>query len=236
MKRTIFSFIVIGMIISLYFSGCDNGTAANIFDANNTGISLVCLGDSLTAGHGATTPGVDDETKSYPAYLQAKINIPVVNAGITGNTTAQALFRTYTDVIKENPRIVIIELGGNDLFQGVPPETTKNNLQKIINLVNNGKRKIYIARFYTEEVARSMADSVGINNYSVQTFLITQYNTMFYALAASNNVELITDIWEGVWGIHMSDVVHPDAKGYEIMADNYYKAMEPYLKENNLLK
>jgi acyl-CoA thioesterase-1 len=231
MKKFVFSFCIIETIFFLCSTGCDNGSA-NV----NTDISLVCLGDSLTAGYGATTPGVDDKAKSYPAYLQRKINISVINAGISGDTTSQALSRINTDVLIKNPRIVIIELGANDLFQGISLTTTKNNFQKIIDLINDGNRKIYIAKFYTEAVARAMADNLGINNYDMQTMLITQYNNMFDTLASSNNAELIGDIWNGIWGKYMSDDVHPNAKGYELMADNYYKVIKPYLEANNLLK
>jgi acyl-CoA thioesterase-1 len=227
MKKTVSCFCITGVIVFLCLNGCGRGTAGDI------GVSVVCLGDSLTAGYGATIPGVDDKTKSYPAYLQKKINIPVVNAGVTGDTTSQALARIDADVLIEKPRIVIIELGANDLFKLVP-WTTKANLQRIIDLVNSGNRKIYIAKFYTEAVARTMADELNID-YSKLAILIAQYDEMFEDLAASNNIELIDHIWDGVWGIHMSDQIHPNAKGYELMADNYYKAMEPYLRENNLI-
>jgi lysophospholipase L1-like esterase len=54
---------------------------------------------------------------------------------------------------------------------------------------------------------------------------------MFTTLApSSSNITLIEDIWAGVWGVHMSDSVHPNAKGYEIMADNIYKVLRPYLQ------
>jgi acyl-CoA thioesterase-1 len=242
MKKIIFSFCTVGIIFLLCFNGCDNGSTKV-----NTGVSLVCLGDSLTAGYGATTPGSDDKTKSYPAYLQKKLNIPVINAGITGDTTLQALSRINTDVLMKNPQIVIIELGANDLFKNIPCKTTKDNLQEIINLINDGNRKIYIAKFYTEEVARSfarsfaksMTDNFGITDYAISAMLITlieQYDDMFETLASENKVELIDDIWDGIWDVYMSDSVHPNAKGYELMADNYYKAMKPYLEANNLLK
>jgi acyl-CoA thioesterase-1 len=231
MKNIVSLFCIIGLMGFLTLNGCDNGSIGG-----NTGASVVCLGDSLTAGYGAAHPGVDDKTKSYPAYLQNKINIPVVNAGISGNTTAMALSRVNADVLIKDPLIVIIELGANDLFQGISLADTKNNLQKIIDSINDGNRKIYVAKFYTEEVARAMANELDIGSYAMQTLLITQYNAMFNALASSNDVELIEDIWSGVWGIHMSDAVHPNAAGYEIMADNYYKVMEPYLRANSLVK
>jgi acyl-CoA thioesterase-1 len=223
--------IVLILIISLYGAGCDNGSTNNY-----RGTTLVCLGDSLTAGYGATVPGKDDTSKSYPAYLQNKINIPVINAGASGDTTSQGLSRVISDVLSQNPWIVIIELGANDIFKGISAQTTKNNLQKIIGMVDNGNRKIYLAKFYTESVARSMAEYHGISDYDMQTLLINLYDDMFRALASSNNVEIIDAIWDGVWGEHMSDEVHPNAEGYAIMADNYFKALQPYLEEHNLIK
>jgi acyl-CoA thioesterase-1 len=232
MKKFIFSFVVIiGLVIGFFLTGCDNGTTNS-----SQGITLVCLGNSLTAGYGATIPGMDDKSKSYPAYLQNKINIPVVNSGVSGNTTSQGLSRIDTDVLSKNPRIVIIELGGNDLFQGIPVTTTWNNLGNIINKLNNGNRKIYLAKFYTDTVARTMAANFGIIDYDIQTTLINQYDNMFNALASSNKVVLIDDIWDGVWGIHMSDSIHPNAAGYEIMANNYFRVLQSYLQANNFLK
>jgi lysophospholipase L1-like esterase len=102
-------------------------------------------------------------------------------------------------------------------------------------MTETGKWKIYIAKFYTEEVAREMLHTAKIDDYNNQTTTINQYDDMFDALAESDNVELI-DIWKGVWGIYMSDAVHPNARGYEIMANNYYGAIKPYLEANNLLK
>jgi acyl-CoA thioesterase-1 len=230
-KQILFVVAVFGLSIGFFFIGCDNGDIHN-----NQGTTLVCFGNSLTAGYGATTPGVDDKSNSYPAYLQSKINIPVINAGVSGNTTLQSLSRIDTDVLSKDPRIVIIELGANDLFQRIPITTTRSNLQNIIDTLNDGNRKIYLARFYTDAIARAMANDIGITDYVVQTLLINQYNTMFNTLASSNNVVLIDDIWDGVWGIHMSDSVHPNAAGYEIMANNYFKILQPYLQANGLLK
>jgi acyl-CoA thioesterase-1 len=230
-KIFIFRVIVIGLAMSISILGCGNGTLEDNYDA-----TLVCFGDSLTAGYGATTPGSDDATKSYPAYLQGRINMPVINAGKSGDTTYLALSRINNDVLSKNPKIVIIELGANDLFTRVPPQTTKDNMQSIINLLAKENRKIYIAKFYTETVARSMTSKFGITDFAAQTQIISQYDDMFSSIASINNIELIEDIWSGVWGIHMSDIVHPNAAGYEIMANNYFNVIKFYLEENNLLK
>ncbi|MDR0718748.1 MAG: GDSL-type esterase/lipase family protein [Treponema sp.] len=231
MKKSVFSLGIIGIIIGLFFIGCDNGSTNN-----NNAPTLVCFGNSLTAGYGATTAGIDDKANSYPAYLQNRVSIPVINAGISGNTTLQALVRINNDVLSKNPLIVIVELGANDVFRRVLLDSTRDNLQKIIALLDDGNRKIYIAKFYTEVVAREMLHTVEIDDYAYQTAIINRYDDMFNALAESNNVELIDDIWKGVWGIHMSDAVHPNKSGYEIMANNYYDAIKPYLEANNLLK
>jgi len=222
--------IILGLIICFFIFGCDNGSVNKNQDA-----TLVCLGDSLTAGYGATTPGADDKSKSYPAFLQTKTTIPVINAGVSGNTTANGLSRVDKDVLSKNPQIVIILLGANDLFQGISLNTTKNNLQNILDKVNNGNRKIYLAKFYTDAVARQMANSLGFTDYNMQTALINQYDNIFSTLAAQNNVTLIDDIWDGVWGIHMSDSIHPNAAGYEIMAENIFIVLHEYLQTNGLL-
>jgi acyl-CoA thioesterase-1 len=112
MKKEKIVMIFILAAFSFFILTCDNGNSENY----NTE-TLICFGDSLTAGYGATTPGIDDKTKSYPAYLQNKLNIPVINSGVSGNTTSQALARLNKDVIMKKPKIVIIELGANDFFQ-----------------------------------------------------------------------------------------------------------------------
>jgi len=207
-----------------------------LFSCVSANPKMVCFGDSLMAGHGAVVPKEDDKSKSVPAFLQNKINIPVINAGVTGNTTAQGLERIKSDVLSHNPGIVIIELGANDLMQNIPLAVTRDNLQKIIDTVDNGKRKIFLVKFYTDGVARNLiAGLFNITDYNAQTAIINQYDNMFNALASSDNVELIGDIWAGVWGIHMSDNMHPNEAGYRIMADNYYEAIKPYLQANKLI-
>ncbi|MCL2186180.1 MAG: GDSL-type esterase/lipase family protein [Treponema sp.] len=211
-------------ILCIGLLSCDNETP-----------TLVVLGDSFTAGYGAVIPREDDREKSVPAFLQSKINIPIINAGVSGDTTAQGLERVASDVLPYNPRIVIIELGANDLFKNVPYAATQENLQKIIDMVNDNKRKIFLVKFYTEPIAREMLSFFNIVNYDDQTSVINQYENLFNTLASSNKVELINDIWSGVWGIHMSDHIHPNENGYKIMADNYFNAIQPYLKRNRLL-
>ncbi|MDR0563288.1 MAG: GDSL-type esterase/lipase family protein [Spirochaetaceae bacterium] len=226
--------IILWAMIGLAMIGC-NPENADSENVSSEGTALVCFGDSLTAGYGATVPGEDDPEQSYPAYLQEMVSMPVVNAGVSGDTTGEALARIKGDVLDKNPRIVIIELGANDLFQAVSPATTKKNLQRIISELNDGKRKLYLAKFYTGEVAQDMMADFGITSSYAQSALIAQYDAIFNALA-SDRVELIEDIWTGVWRQYMSDEAHPNAQGYKIMAETYFKALKPYLEANNLAK
>jgi acyl-CoA thioesterase-1 len=233
MKRL--STILLALMLVLGFTACDSGTNP-VTDEDSEGTTLVCLGNSLTAGFGASIPGEDDASKSYPEFLQSRINMPVINAGISGDTTADALGRLERDVLSNNPRIVIIELGANDLFHLVPMKTTQSNLQNIITKLKNRGTKIFLAKFYTEAVARALMDSYNITGTTLQTQFISQYDAMFVKLASENNIELIDDIWAGVWGAHMSDPIHPNAEGYTIMADTFFNALKPYLEEHDLLK
>jgi acyl-CoA thioesterase-1 len=221
-------FAVLLATAALVTTGCDmDGGEQTVPET-----TLVCLGDSLTAGYGAVEPKKEDRSKSYPAYLQEKVKMPVINKGVSGAFSAGGLSQINSILETDNPRILIIELGANDyllgrLIGGVPVSETYENLQAIIDKANDGQRKIYLAKFYTEQVAKDL----GVGDE-----LIKQYDDMFDALASENDVELIADIWTGVWGIHMSDEHHPNAEGYKIMADNYFNAMKDYLEENGLVK
>jgi acyl-CoA thioesterase-1 len=208
-------------IISILFMACattggTTGSSASV-EAASVGETIVCLGDSLTSGYNATVAGKNDRNNAYPAFLQKKVNIPVVNAGKNNELTTQVVARVKKDVLSQNPRIVIIALGGNDFVQKVPLSTTKNNIQKIIDMVNDGNRKIYLYKWLLTE----------------------NHEDMFNSLASSNNIELVNSLYNGVWGVKenlSADGVHPNAKGYEIVANNVFEEIKPYLEANNLLK
>jgi len=183
--------------------------------------TIVFLGASITAGTSATVIGKDDKSKSPPAFFQKYVNIPVINiSGGDGRGTTKILSLVKKEVLPHNPRIVVIGEGvTNDIrgAQKVSLATSRNNLQKIIDMVNDGKRKIYLVRDFSPVTT-------------------VQHLDMFSTLASSNNIELIDGVMDGVGNNLSGDQYgHPNAKGYEIIADNYFEAMAPYLKANNLL-
>ena len=92
------------------------------------GSTVLDLGDSLTFGYGAN-PG-----KSYPAQLQKLTGWSVINGGVSGDTSAQALSRLPA-LLARKPKLVIVGIGGNDFLRKVPEEQTRANIAKIIETV-----------------------------------------------------------------------------------------------------
>ncbi len=231
------------------FSGC-GGSSSD--DGDDGKFTIVCLGDSLTAGMSATTVGEDDASKSYPAYLKAKLtdDADVVNSGVSGDTTDQALARFKEDVLDKDPGIVIICLGANDLFGSTNAEIAdgsavtkiKNNIINMIQQLDTDDRLVFVAKFYSEESAKKMLNDEGITDTATQDDIIDDLNTAFEEIKNTSttklsDIELIEDIWTGVWGINMStDGIHPVASGYETMANTYFEYMREILEEFDLVK
>ncbi|MDR0497238.1 MAG: GDSL-type esterase/lipase family protein [Treponema sp.] len=231
MKITkIMAAIVLTLVLGL--AGCENGSSPS----TSTG-TMICFGDSLTEGYGASSPGVVDKTKSYPAVLQGKVTLRVVNAGKTGDTAAGGLARVDKDVISKNPQVVVILLGANDFMGLRSANETKADLQGIMQKINTNNRKIFLASFIGDSGwEAAFIEALNLNPVlaSSAKLLLNTYKTMFNELASENkDVVYIPDIWAGEVWKHMSDQIHPNADGYSIMANNIFNAMEPYLRENN---
>ena len=201
------------------------------------GAPIVCLGDSLTEGFGASRPYYVNKSRSYPAYLQWKIKVEVINAGITGDTAAGSLARLDRDVLSKDAQAVIILLGANDLFNQRPASNVKSDIEAIILKLQESGCKIYLASFIGDtEWEASVLETVSGTVYYSLAYLLPDYREMFQELSGNGNIEFISNIWKGVWGLHMSDPIHPNAIGYSIMANTIFKAIKPYLKENELVR
>jgi acyl-CoA thioesterase-1 len=170
------------------------------------GQNIICFGDSLTYGTGAP------RNKSYPAQLSDLIGQPVINAGIPGDTTARALQRLNRDVLSHSPRIVLITLGGNDLKNGVPSNTAFQNLNEIVRAIQAEGALVVLG---------------GIK----MLFWDRGYDEEYEKLAEETGAILIPNILNGLMGNVelMSDTIHPNAAGYEIMARRFHKAIALYL-------
>jgi acyl-CoA thioesterase I len=180
---------------------------------------ILFLGDSITAGYGL------EPADAYPALIQAKMvakrfNFKAINAGQSGDTSAGGLNRLDW-LLRNRIDVMVLELGGNDGLRGLPTETTRKNLQAIIDRTKKKypEAKIILAGM---KVPPNMGSDYG-----------KQFNAIFPELAKQNQIPLIPFILEGVGGVrdlNLADGIHPTAKGQEIVANNVWKVLEPVLK------
>ncbi len=179
--------------------------------------TIVALGDSLTAGLGV------DPSRNYPSLLQAKIdaaglNYRVVNAGVSGDTSAQGLNRL--EAVRElHPKLVILELGANDGLRGLPLEETRRNLGTIISRLEKDGTLVVLAGM-----------EVPPNYGAAYT---SEFRRLFPFLAKEYRAELIPFFLAGVGGIpelNQDDGIHPTAQGYAIIVENVWKAIKPLLR------
>jgi acyl-CoA thioesterase-1 len=191
---------------------------------------IVCFGDSLTEGFGASI------AQSYPALLQQRVKVPVINAGVSGDTTADALARIQGDVLAHKPMMVIVEFGANDLLQGLYSGAIDTGgilarYKTILRKLADGNRKIFVVKFYVRDMIRTYPGDDNAEVYEA-------FEQLFASLEEEYPIEIIETIWDGIWGHPdlMFDDMHPNAAGYRKMAELYFKAIEPYLKEKDMLK
>ncbi len=201
MRETKFWIILI--IFGVILSGCYKWEIRNL-DAK--GKNIICFGDSLTFGYGAS-PGED-----YPSALGKLINLPVINAGVDGDTTFSALDR-LSDILTKDPRLVIVEFCGNDFIKKIPRADTIKNLSIIID------------RIQEKGVMVALVDiSAGM--------FFQEYRADFKKLAAEKKAIFIPVVlFKIITNPAMkSDFFHPNARGYKIIASRIYQAIIPYIK------
>ena len=181
--------------------------------------TIVAVGDSLTAGYGVP------DSEAYPAKLERKLQQEgypwrVVNAGISGETSSGTLARIDW-ILKSKPDIVILEIGANDGMRGQDPALTRKNIDKIV----------------TSLQARGVI--VVLAGMRMLTNLGPSYTQKFAAIypgvAKDRNLILIPFFLDKVAGeeaLNLSDGIHPNGQGYDIVTENVY----PYLLEAMRLK
>ena len=181
--------------------------------------TVVVLGDSLAAGYGL------DRTEAFPALLQRKINdaglkFQVVNAGVSGDTSAGGL-RRLDWLLKRPVDVLVIELGGNDGLRGLSAAAMKNNLQAIIERTR--------AKFPgTQIVLAGMKMPVNFGEYA------GQFERVYPDLAKEQSVALVPFLLEGVGGrpeLNLPDRIHPTAEGQKIVAENVWRVLKPLLEK-----
>jgi acyl-CoA thioesterase-1 len=184
--------------------------------------TIVCFGDSLTAGYGLDDPMTD----AYPALLQQKISaahLPyrVVNAGLSGETSAGGL-RRVDWILRQPIDVFVLALGANDGLRGIEPAITRANLQGILDKV---RAKAPSAQLVV--AGMMMPPSMG-EDYA------WEFRAVFPAIAEKNHAAFIPFLLENVGSIerlNQADRIHPNPAGHAIVADNVWKILRPLLEK-----
>ncbi len=176
--------------------------------------TLVCFGDSITAGYGL------DASQSYPADLERLLKahgLPtrVLNQGVSGNTTKDALARVHS-IVALHPDVVLVEFGGNDGLRGISMNITRHNLDEVLTTLQAAKIRILL-------VGITLPPNYG-KDY-VETF-----NAVFRDAADKHHLPLVPMIYDGIYnlpGTIQADGIHPTAKGSQLIAEHLLPKIIP---------
>ena len=214
---------MVGVLSGL--SGCDRSgeepraapIAAGIGAERPT---IVFLGTSLTAGYGLRPE------EAYPALLQGKIdfaglNYRVVNAGVSGETSAGAR-RRIDWLLKEPMSVLVVETGANDGLRGLPADSLRANIQAILDRARGLKPAPRVVL-----IGMKIPPNYG-QAYS------RQFAAIYPELARTYDAQLVPFLLQGVGGVaalNQPDGVHPTAQGQQRMAETVWRVLEPVLRE-----
>ena len=181
---------------------------------------MVVLGDSLTAGLGL------HQRDSYPTLLQQKVDAAglryqIVNAGVSGDTSAGGLSRLDW-ALEGDVRVLIVALGGNDALRALPVTELRRNLSTIIEQAQARGIRVILA-------GMEAPPNFG-RDY------VVSFHQVYPALAKEYGVPLLPFLLEGVAGIdrlNQNDGIHPTAEGARIVADHVWPVLEPMLRVGN---
>ena len=193
-------FVAIAVVLTLVFVLKGEKRITNM---DSEGSTIVAFGDSLVQGVGST------DGNDFVSVLSIRIGRPIINLGVSGNTTADGLSR-IDSALKQDPKIVILLLGGNDYLKKVPIDQTFDNLQRIVMAIHS---------------KGSMVILLGVRG----GLLKDNFEDRFKDFAKRNNVAFVPDVLDGI--IYnkefLSDSIHPNDIGYKMIADR----VEPVLRE-----
>lgn len=181
--------------------------------------TIAVLGDSLTAGYGLADPA----TEAFPAVLERRLRergypCRVLNAGVSGDTSAGALGR-LDRVLAEEPTHLIVEIGGNDVLRGLPPDELARNLDTIV------------ARARARGVAVFLAGIEAPRNWGPDYVAAVQ--RAYREVAERHGVPLDPFFLEGAWDVpgHMqADGLHPTASGIRAIVERLLPGILAWLE------
>lgn len=178
---------------------------------------LVILGDSLTEGYGVA------KESAFPFLIEKKIKSDgkkwkVINAGVSGSTTASAPSRLKW-LLKNKPDLILIILGANDGLRGLKIPDSKKNLKEAIQLISKENIKVVLGGLYMPP------------NYGQQ--YTSEFKKMYSDISTEMKIPLIPFILDKVAGdpkLNQIDGIHPNEEGHKIIADTIFQSLKEYLK------
>lgn len=205
MKRNRILVLVFISLCVLALFGCAKREIVNV---GSKGKNIICFGDSITFGYGANA-GED-----FPTQLRKLMNAPVINAGLSGDTSTEALARLDHDVLEKNPRLVLIEFGGNDFIKNVPMQETIKNTEEMIDKI------------------QAKGAMVALVDISAGMFM-RAYRGVFAKIAVKKNAIFIPSVLDKIITnpSMKSDFLHPNGSGYKEIARRIKSKIEVYLQK-----
>ncbi len=177
---------------------------------------LILLGDSITEGIGVAKD-LTFGSRLQEKFKQNKKNWTIVNAGISGSTTASVVTRMKW-VLKSKPDLILIEMGANDALRGFKLEMTKKNLVDAVKLAKAAKVKVMLAGMLAPP------------NYGKD--YTKKFSKMYQEIAREEKIPLMPFLLEGVAGhkeLNLADGIHPNEKGHQLIAETVYKFLSEHL-------
>ncbi len=192
--------------------------APQAVDAETAAVRIVFLGDSLTAGYGLA------EEQAFPALVETTLldegfDVEVVNAGVSGDTSAGGLSRVDW-VLQQQPDILVVGLGGNDALRGQDLAATESNLRAIIERGHaTGARVLLLGMQIPPNYGPDYTE---------------RFADLYPQIAQDLDVELMPFLLEDVGGVrrlNQPDGIHPTAEGQEIVAENVFEYVQPLVED-----
>ncbi|MEN6587350.1 MAG: arylesterase [Sulfuricella sp.] len=173
------------------------------------GSQVLALGDSLTAGNGVAP----DE--AWPSLLAKRTGWHVINGGVSGDTSADALQRLPALLEEHKPVLVLVTLGGNDMLRRIPQEETVANLGQILAQIKAHGAKAVLLATPKPSVAGAAFHSLSAADF-------------YQEVADAHHVPLIEDALADVLSDPQmkGDSLHPNASGHKLLSEKLFDALK----------
>jgi acyl-CoA thioesterase I len=192
--------LLVGLLFAVYLAGCSKPPALPALDTNAT---VLAFGDSLTFGTGASPQ------ESYPLQLKSLINRPVVAAGVPGEVSEEGLARLPAALDEHQPKLLILCHGGNDFLRKLGDEKAAANVRAMVKLAKD--RGIAVMLLATPKPGLSVSPPAFYAEIAKE-FSLPINDSALKKVLTDNSLK--------------SDLVHPNAAGYRVIAEELAKLMK----------